>query len=289
MRPEQDGERELRWWLAGPLDQLPDRYLDAALEEISTTQQRRRSWPAWRLSEMNSSARYLLAAVAAVIVVAVGVALLRPGGGFGGPGTPTPAPSGTAAATATSLPTPVETQVAAAAFVDPFTITVPAGWSSGFTDAHKVGTYTGSTDLGYWGVSVYARVRLYSDPCHPSAGFTAPGEFATPADLVSALEALPGLTVNGSTSYASPGHSGLRIDWQYTADAGGCELGNGLVLVYATNLNDHDLGINGGYQQRWFVTSVRGQVLVIEAWTGTAPLTDRMAQLQPIIDSITFE
>lgn len=288
MTRDRDDERELRAWLAGPTDQLPDVYLDAALNEISTTHQRRRLWLAWRLSEMNHTSRYVLVGAVVIIAIAVGALALRPGDGFGSGSTPTPIPSATAAATPTPQPTPSETQIAAANFVVPFTITVPSAWSSGFGDAHRVGTYAGSSETGFWGVNVYAGVRLYSDPCHPSAGFTTSGEFTTPADLLASLATLPGLTVSSPAAYNSPGHSGLMVSFQYTGDAVGCELPNAGVQVFATNLVDHDAGINAGYQQRWFVSEDKGKLIVIEAWAGSVPLADKMSVLQPIVDSITF-
>jgi hypothetical protein len=238
---------------------------------------------------MQSSSRYLVAA-AAVLIVAVGVYALRPGGGFGGViATPTPSPSERPSATASPSPTPADTQISAPNFVAPFIITVPTSWSSGFDATHHVGTYTGSSEAGFWGVNVYAGVRLYSDPCHPSAGFTTPGEFASPAELAASLATRPGLTVSAPTAYTSPGHSGLVVSFQYTGSVTGCEPAGGQVEVFATNLTEHDLGINAGYQQRWFITQVKGKLLVIEAWAGSVPLADKMAQLQPIIDSISFE
>jgi len=78
------------------------------------------------------------------------------------------------------------------------------------------------------------------------------------------------------------------VDFQYVGDGVGCELPDKGVQVFATNLTDHDLGINGGFQQRWFITNVHGSVIVIEAYAASTALAYKMPLLQPIVDSITF-
>jgi hypothetical protein len=70
---------------------LPDPDLDAALQEISVTTQRRAGWLAWRFQLMNSNVlRFGVAAVAIVAAGVVGVSYLL--GNVGSP-TPTPSPS----------------------------------------------------------------------------------------------------------------------------------------------------------------------------------------------------
>jgi hypothetical protein len=88
---EQDLERAVRAWVAQGSEQLPDADLEAALQEISITPQRRAGWLARRLQLINSNVlRYGVAAVAIIAAGAVGVSYLL--GNVGGP-TPTPSPS----------------------------------------------------------------------------------------------------------------------------------------------------------------------------------------------------
>lgn len=88
---------------------LADRVLDAALDEVHLTRQRRVLWRApWRFPNMNTYAKLGVAAVAAVAVVAVGFLGLNflAANGTGGVGAPSAAPSPTVAPTATATPTP---------------------------------------------------------------------------------------------------------------------------------------------------------------------------------------
>ena len=72
MTTEQDLERGVRAWLVVGPDRLPGPYLDAALDEISRTRQRRPLLPAWRPFAMNPRLRLILVAAAAAIALIVG-------------------------------------------------------------------------------------------------------------------------------------------------------------------------------------------------------------------------
>ena len=97
MTVERDLERAVRAWVAQGSEQLPDPALDAALEKISITPQRRARWLARRFQLMNSNVlRFGVAAVAIVVAGVIGLSLLL--GNVGGPApTPTPTPAFTLA------------------------------------------------------------------------------------------------------------------------------------------------------------------------------------------------
>src|SRR5438128_1053281 len=99
MSSEHDLQRAVRAWMREGLESLPDRYLDAALDEIATTHQRRRRASAWRPSEMNSFARLGLAAAAAILVAVLGWTMLL----NGGPLRPAASPSAAASSNAKQL------------------------------------------------------------------------------------------------------------------------------------------------------------------------------------------
>jgi hypothetical protein len=105
MTVQHDLERAVRDWVAQGSEHLPDPALDAALQEISMTPQRRASWRALRFPIMNRNVLRLgVAAVALIAAVIVGVRFLP---SVGGPA-PTPTP----------IPTPVT--LASGSFTAPF-------------------------------------------------------------------------------------------------------------------------------------------------------------------------
>ena len=55
MSTDRDTTRIVRSWLDEGATALPDRVLDAVLDQVPATSQRRPLWPAWRFREMNNS------------------------------------------------------------------------------------------------------------------------------------------------------------------------------------------------------------------------------------------
>ena len=80
----------------GRADRMSDRALQAALDEVHLTRQRRARWPAWRIFDMNSTIRLAIGAAVVLVVAVIGLNFV-PTGSRGGrrPGripTPTPTP-----------------------------------------------------------------------------------------------------------------------------------------------------------------------------------------------------
>jgi hypothetical protein len=94
MQTDQDLARIVRSWLDEGATALPDRVLDAVLDQVPATRQRRSLWPSRRFAEMNTYAKLAIAAAAVVVVAIVGYNLLpaRGGDAVGGPAV-TAAPS----------------------------------------------------------------------------------------------------------------------------------------------------------------------------------------------------
>jgi hypothetical protein len=136
MNTDRDFERTAQAWLAQGPDRLPDRVLDAVVDEIHVTPQRHALSVPWRILRMNQMTRVLSVIAAVVVVVIGGVVLLRPGSPSSG------SPSGPGGSTGSSpgssgMPPLSKT----------FTSTVN-GYSMSYPDGWKVVTATQSWTTG---------------------------------------------------------------------------------------------------------------------------------------------
>jgi hypothetical protein len=92
MSTNRDPRRSIAAWLEGEApDRAPGRLIDASRERIRSIRQRRAWWPAWRATDMNSFAKWAIAAAAVIVVAIVGYNLL-------------PSPAGTAIQAAGASP-----------------------------------------------------------------------------------------------------------------------------------------------------------------------------------------
>ena len=104
MSTDRDVTRIVRSWLEEGVTALPDRVLDAVLDQVPATRQRRAWWPARRVPHMKASIKILVAAAAVVVIALIGINLV-PRSGVGGPGS-TPVPTATPAPTPSPTPAP---------------------------------------------------------------------------------------------------------------------------------------------------------------------------------------
>jgi hypothetical protein len=83
----------VRSWLEDGVTRLPDRVLDAVLDQLPATPQRRSWWPAWRSTPMNGYAKLAIAAAAVVAAALVAFRFLPSNGPPGGHVSPAPSPT----------------------------------------------------------------------------------------------------------------------------------------------------------------------------------------------------
>lgn len=103
--PRRDPEALLSAYLAVGMEVLPDRVVDAVLDEVHRTRQRTVLGP-WRIPTMNSYTKLAIAAVVVVVVSVGGLVMLRPGESSGPGGAPTATPSPTPSSSAAPAPSP---------------------------------------------------------------------------------------------------------------------------------------------------------------------------------------
>ena len=88
MSTDREATRVVRSWLEEGVTVLPDRVLDAVLDQVPATPQRRSWWPARRFSDLNTYVRFAIAAAAVLVVAVAGYNFLLGRGGVGGPPAP---------------------------------------------------------------------------------------------------------------------------------------------------------------------------------------------------------
>ena len=137
-------------YMADGIDVLPDRVVDAVLDEAHRTRQRVVFGPR-RTPVMNSTFKVILAAAAVIAVVVAGISLLpRNDAAVGGPSSASPSAGPSTGPSAVPSPASSEfpgvsdavapgTYMWAAGGTTPadITFTVPAGWSSRYGIPHK--------------------------------------------------------------------------------------------------------------------------------------------------------
>jgi len=311
MSADREVNRIVRSWLEEGVTALPDRVLDAVLDQVPATSQRRALWPAWRLNEMNNPLKLAIAGAAVVVVALVGINLLPRSGAVGGPGSgPTSNPPKSSPSTQTpaaspspspSAGPPIGSLVPGTYVVDypsrtpvRFTFTVPAGW---------VGRADGSVDKNLdqpneLGFIPFIVTHVYADACHSEGALKEVGP--TVDDLVRALVDQVGSDASAPVDVTLGGYPAKRIDMSIPAelDTLTCRYPGSLIQIWADPAETGFFAIpvdpanpaaDQGGGGRVYIADVNGDRAVIH--TGSAPgaSTSDIAELEGVIDSIRFE
>jgi hypothetical protein len=297
MSTDRETTRLVRSWLEEGITRLPDRVLDAVLDQVPATPQRRAWWPARRFSDMNTYARFAIAAAAVLVVAVVGINLLpQSGGDVGGPPTvspsSTPGPSPTASSSPFGVAFPPDGDLAAGKYSMTrngirLSVTLPtSGWESGdgvFLNK-RVGIGPEGASLLFWDANP---VGVFADPC---AEKKAPPAGASVAELASAVSTLPGADlVSGPTDVTVGGrpakHVVLTVPEDAACDAEGLEFH----LWYGAAGDQARFISAPGATMRVWIIDVDGTIVWIdgETYKGAGPGPGQ--EIQQIIDSIQFE
>ena len=300
MSSDRDVTRIVRSWLQEGATQLPDRVLDVVIDQLPATPQRRPWWSARRMFHMTSNATRLGLAAAGIAAVAVLAVIIWAGffgtSNVGGPGPteiPSPTPDPGLGRGPSEAPVPeTETRLEAGRYVTrPFgadspaiIFTLPDGWRNALSDLGFTPSAAPRQDApDGMGIVFNQPTGLYSDPCDSS------GEADVPVgpsveDLASALTEQTAYEVTAPTDVTLGGYAGKRVDIQLPEDA-------------ACPLNEYFIwdGPGGVYAQgpsnRWhvWIIDVGGERVVVSSLDYASTSAEDQAELQAIIDSITFE
>lgn len=296
MNTPRDPDAILAAWLEEGPTALPEPTRRAIAVATRTTDRSRRPfWMPQRRPMMNTYARLAVAVVAIAIAVGGAAYFLTPAGGkTGGPPTATPsaipspsassavAPSTTATRTATVAPSPTTLAQEGAVFPGKY---VPAFQPSltftidrevqhrcapGFQCQGSINVNQAAwldLEFGHPRIEVFInRVDKVNDPAHPGSLID------PPADLAAWIASRPGVTVvNSPTPVTVGGLAGTQFD----LDIGSKDVSIG------------PMGFAANERLRYIVVKVQGHQILITLTTQDPFLTS-MAELQPLVDSITW-
>jgi len=311
MSTDRDTTRIVRSWLEEGVTALPDRVLDAVLDQVPATSQRRPWWPARRFREMNNSMRLAIAATAVVVVALVGINLLpRSGGIVAGPGpsptpiptqtptqTPAPTPSGRVNVTGTFAPgTTYAIEDSCCVVPARMTFTLPAsGWYAPFESWRIFKNVAGGSDNFGMYVTPRRVTNVYTGGCHWHGTEMKPAVGPTVDDLANAFFAQAGPGASPPTAVTVGGHPGKKVELSIPEglDIETCD-SDGDQSIFGRVVTDPGFGaepyVHGdGQHNVFYIIDVDGTRQVIDAMYLPATSAADRAEQDQIIASIRFE
>ncbi len=302
---DNDFDRTAQAWLEDGPAELSNRVLQAALDEVRVTRQRRASWPARTFRPMQTPIRSVVAAATVIVVALVGINLTQGNGGGAAPAlTPTPtqplAPTPTLSPTASILSAagtpllPGSGPIAPGTYGAPFdgglgsnhaflTYTLPAGWYA--LGVSTIATSGANPPKGM-AVDLLQIAAVYADPCRKNS---MPLVSIGPSvdDLVAAFA---GQRRNGErltpVDTTVGGFSGREIDLMVpsTVNISKCE--GGQYSSWLDPAGNQRVNQGAGQHDLLDILDVDGQTLAIGRSFYPANTAADRTELQKIIDSV---
>ena len=312
MSSDPETTRIVRSWLDEGVTQLPDRVLDAVLDQLPATPQLRASWwPARKRWTVTTIIKFGLAAAVVAIVVLVGINSLGGTFNLGGPGVePTPSSVGPSSTPERSSTPRVGLPEGAFVLYDgelsgglrdvPITVTIPApGWYGTPGDG-ILGNVPEAVDFApehAWLIGPFVGdIYVPADPCRWST--TMPTTPATTVNaVVAALQGQATRDASEPVNITVDGHAGKSITLHVPEDAdfGECDLNTVSGDPEWCTLTDGDPTVCHRYHQfpgqidELWVLDVNGHVTVIDATWSDATPAGALAELRAILESMTFD
>ena len=273
MSTDRDTTRIVRSWLRTDEHESADRVLDAVLDRLDTTPQRRATWwPARRFPEMNTFAKLGLAAAAVAVAALLGFNyLVAPNIGGqnlgGGPeSTPTPSP------TSYLITNDEGVRV---------TLALPDGWvRGGWLVNNGLDDRTELTAIQVWAVTG----NSYTDPCNWTESELDPPLGPTVDDLATALENQ--LTREATSSDVTlDGYAGTLVKMTVPTDVDfirDCDQAQ----FRSWDGRYHQ---GPGQQDDVYILDVEGFRLVIDVLSYPGSPAEDLERLQQMLDTIQIE
>ncbi len=294
MNGNTDFDRIAQSWLQDGPTEMPDRSLQAALDEVHVTSQQRFG-AARRVIPMNGNTwRVAAAAVIGLLIILGGITFLggRQGGVGGPPASPTPV-SPTPSPTPPPLALPPDegtllggTYRAGDPFLVPLTFTAPVGFIGRLGGDYHA--YVASTPSRPDLVDFSIFDQVYADPCHFEQGFVTPTPGPTVDDLVAALGAMPSIVATAPVDVTVDGYHGKQLTITSPKDFNGCAVSpDGFALWQLPLGTIYTMEPDQSY--RVSIIDVAGQRLVILVGEGRDLTAQERTDAKSIFDSIQIE
>jgi hypothetical protein len=284
MSTDRDTTRIVRSWLRTDESESADRVLDIVLDRLDTTPQRRATrWPARRFFEMNSFAKFGVAAAVLVVAALLGFNyFFTPN--VGGPGIDDPSPTAEATPAALRLSEgPIEAgrYTLGEDFPVPTTFEVPAQWIACSSGVMEQGVCRlAGREFPRIGLTFNYVENVAADPC--GGELLDPPIGPTVDDLVTAISNLEGFEATAPEDVTIDGFDAKRFTLAAPADPP-CEL----LETWATQTRVN--GIGAREINLLHVVDVDGVRLLLSStyFENTTTPAD-FAELDELIRSIDF-
>jgi len=291
-------ERIVRSWLEPGLTTLTDDVLDAVMNQLPATPQRRRWSPARRVSDMSAFAKFAVAAAAVLAVALVGYNLLAPGGasdigGVAPSSPPSPSPTVSSVQDGDLDPGTYRSEISGG-----LTFTVPTGWTG---STNQFVTHKGETDAGTLGrtghgfdspsgvtLTVWELTHVYADSCDWMGTLV---EAGTPAALAEALAAQRGHETAGPTELTLGGYPATRFEFSIPSSFKTSDCYSDFIRLWPGPGPNEDAGlpISPGQTTTVYVVDVEGKGRVVGAIQRPESSAEDVAELDAVVQSLQFE
>ncbi|MDQ2674018.1 MAG: hypothetical protein M3Y40_05130 [Chloroflexota bacterium] len=287
MTSDRETTRLVREWAREFETQLPDRVLDAVLDQLPVTPQHRRR----PLASAFAGPLVPIGLAAAAALVAVLVTLNVVGTpNIGGPG-PSADPSATPGVESSLLfwsgrELPAGDYVVDEPFPIRVTLTVPDGWEAFGVREGVASICNEDCELPRRaGLAIWAVENVYTEPCDTS-GLADPPIGTSVDDLVTALGSLPRHQATAPVASTVGGLPATYLELEADADPGDCALAG--YRAWTAGGEDVRQSPPGDRDRLWILEADGVRVMVDVAYPpDTGP--EEIAELMAIVDSIRFE
>lgn len=287
MHTDREATRIVRSWLEEGRTALPDYVLDAVLDQLPATRQRRAWWPAWWFARINTYAKLAIGVAFVAVIAIVGVSFLPRTEGVRAPSaTLGPSPSPTPVASPSVLPLTEGGPLSPGAysltsFPVGISFEVPEGWAACSASAVEQGVCSRTSNSGLTFLIVD---NVVADPCDGSEALLDPPVGPSVDDLVAAISSLEGFEATTPRDITVDGFDGKDFTVTAPATPGICDL-----RTWATA--DRANGVSAGEVNLLRVLDVNGTRIVIAGayQPGDPTASETLSELRQIRDSVRIQ